>query len=310
MRPGGADLRGLSFRRAGEGDVGALVELRLEFMRIVKDLSPADEAEWRLELAPRFSAELAAGVFVAWICLDQGEPVAASGIAFAAAWRAGAADRRGGTADRRAGTAEGRGEMAEARAGTAEGRAGTAASRAGTAASREEMAASRAETAAGRAETAAGRAEMNAGRRKMASDRRDATRDSPDSTQESPDFIQESPDSTQESPDSIQESPDSIQESPEAIRARRAASQHSPTSPGEALIFNMFTRPAYRGRGIATELLRLSLEEGRARGVARFRLQPTCESRALYERAGFVAAGEEMRLDEGGSGPRSALSTD
>lgn len=112
MRPSGADLRDLSFRRAEVRDVPALVELRLEFMRIVKDNGLGDEAGWRVELARRFTADLADQAFVAWLCLDEGRPVAASGIAFAA-------DRRAGTADRR-------GETAGGRAGTADGRAGTA----------------------------------------------------------------------------------------------------------------------------------------------------------------------------------------
>jgi len=38
---------GLEYRRAGQADVDALVDLRIEFMRIVKDAGLDDEPRWR-----------------------------------------------------------------------------------------------------------------------------------------------------------------------------------------------------------------------------------------------------------------------
>jgi GNAT superfamily N-acetyltransferase len=157
----GEAAAGLDFRRAGGADVGALVDLRIEFMRVVKDGNFPDEAEWRRELASRFSADLASGALVAWICLDRGRVVAASGLACP-----------------------------------------------GSGAARAEL----------------------------------------------------------------------------ALR------------PGEALVFNMFTRPAYRRRGIASELLARLIAEARARGIRALRLRPTDDGRPLYERLGFRDDGEDMLL--------------
>lgn len=67
--------------------------------------------------------------------------------------------------------------------------------------------------------------------------------------------------------------------------------------PGEGLVLNVYTRPAYRRRGIATELLSLAVAEARATGLSRLRLQPTGDSRRVYERAGFRGNDEEMTLD-------------
>jgi len=151
----------LEFRRATLGDVPRLVDLRLEFMRIVKDAGIEDEAGWRDELARRFAGDLASGLLVVWVCVDAGSIVATGGIGF----------RRRGS------------------------------------------------------------------------------------------------------------------------RVRPVASA-GPT----AEILNMFTLPAYRRRGIGAELLGRCLADGRARGVARFRLQPTDDGRRLYERAGFRELGSEMEL--------------
>jgi GNAT superfamily N-acetyltransferase len=75
------------FRKAGLSDVGALVNLRIEFMRIVKDGGIPDEEAWRAQLSARFSSDIASGELVAWICLDParlGAPtlVATSGLAY------------------------------------------------------------------------------------------------------------------------------------------------------------------------------------------------------------------------------------
>ncbi len=75
---------GFEFRRAVPADAADLVELRLEFMRIVKDGGLPDEEAWRSELSALFERDLASGELVSWICLDGERVVAASGIAFGA----------------------------------------------------------------------------------------------------------------------------------------------------------------------------------------------------------------------------------
>jgi len=155
------DSAELECRPAGGADVGALVDLRIDFMRIVKDLSPEGEAAWRSELFARFAADLESGELAAWVCLVGGAVVAASGLA-------------------RPASSEVRAEL--------------------------------------------------------------------------------------------------------ALR------------PGEALILNMYTIPAYRRRGIGSRLLALAVEEARALGVAALRLQSTDDGRPIYERAGFRDSGRDMAL--------------
>jgi GNAT superfamily N-acetyltransferase len=156
---------GLEYRKALLSDLGALVDLRIAFMRIVKDGGLEDEAEWRSELSERFASGLASGSFVAWLCLDHGSVVAASGLALAL-----------------------------------------------DAPAREELG----------------------------------------------------------------------------------------LLPGEGLVHNMFTLPAYRRRGIAAELLARTLAEARAKSLAALRLQSTEEGRRLYERAGFRPVPRAGGPPEGG----------
>jgi GNAT superfamily N-acetyltransferase len=72
----------LEYRKARASDVGTLVDLRIEFMRIVKDGAFPDEEEWRAELSARFASDIASGEFVAWICLEGARVVATSGLAY------------------------------------------------------------------------------------------------------------------------------------------------------------------------------------------------------------------------------------
>jgi len=151
----------LEYRKAAEADVAALVDLRIDFMRLVKDSGIDGEAGLRAELAERFSAELGSGALVAWLCSSGGEVVATSGLAL-----------------------------------------------------------------------------------------------------------------------------------PDAPEARADLG----LEPGEGLLFNMYTVPAYRRRGIASELLGRSISEARSRGLKAIRLQPTDSGRPIYERSGFVDSGRGMVL--------------
>ncbi len=144
-------------RRATAADAAALVDLRIEFMRIVKDGGLPDEEEWRRELAGLFARDLGSGDLVAWVFEEGGRMVATSGLAFPADPEA--------------------------------------------------------------------RVELGLG-------------------------------------------------------------------PGEALLCNMYTVPERRRRGLASALLELELEEARSLGASDIRLQPTPESRRLYETRGFSPEGE------------------
>lgn len=77
--------------------------------------------------------------------------------------------------------------------------------------------------------------------------------------------------------------------------------QHPPTpknvSGREAYVMNMYTRPVWRGRGIAAQLLERLFKIIRERGVHRVVLHAMPRARDLYTRAGFTAVDSEMRLD-------------
>ena len=66
---------------------------------------------------------------------------------------------------------------------------------------------------------------------------------------------------------------------------------------GEGEILNVFTQAEFRGRGIGSALVALAVSEAASLGLSRLRLQPTEESRGIYERAGFEARGLSMVLD-------------
>src|SRR6188508_2379384 len=61
-------------------------------------------------------------------------------------------------------------------------------------------------------------------------------------------------------------------------------------------IMNMFTRPAFRRHGVASELLMRLLTRARALGLKRAVLHGFPRGRGIYEKAGFVACDSEMRL--------------
>jgi GNAT superfamily N-acetyltransferase len=66
---------------------------------------------------------------------------------------------------------------------------------------------------------------------------------------------------------------------------------------GEGEILNVYTDPAYRGRGIGTVLAGAAIAEARGLGLRRLKLQSTEDSRGIYERAGFRQAGGCMVVD-------------
>jgi len=55
-----------------------------------------------------------------------------------------------------------------------------------------------------------------------------------------------------------------------------------------ALILNVFTAPAHRGKGLATKLLGELIREARERGASFIELSATPAGRPLYEKLGFT----------------------
>ncbi|MCL2461477.1 MAG: GNAT family N-acetyltransferase [Defluviitaleaceae bacterium] len=61
-----------------------------------------------------------------------------------------------------------------------------------------------------------------------------------------------------------------------------------------AYIMNMFTFPAYRGQGIATELFARIAEEAKSLGYGKITLNATDTGRPIYEKYGFKDMHGEM----------------
>lgn len=70
---------------------------------------------------------------------------------------------------------------------------------------------------------------------------------------------------------------------------------HNPSG-RKAYIMNMYTKPQYRRQGIAYHMLDLLVAEANRQGISQIALEATDMGRGLYEKYGFVAAGNEMEL--------------
>lgn len=70
---------------------------------------------------------------------------------------------------------------------------------------------------------------------------------------------------------------------------------HNPTGK-KGYIMNMYTRPEYRRRGIATKTLGLLVQDAIARGITAISLEATEMGRLLYQKYGFVPMTSEMEL--------------
>jgi GNAT superfamily N-acetyltransferase len=64
----------------------------------------------------------------------------------------------------------------------------------------------------------------------------------------------------------------------------------------EAYLLNMYTQPAYRGRGAASAIVDAALSEARRRGVRKLIVHATAAGRPLYAKVGFLAATAYMEL--------------
>jgi GNAT superfamily N-acetyltransferase len=64
----------------------------------------------------------------------------------------------------------------------------------------------------------------------------------------------------------------------------------------EAYVLNMYTRPEWRRRGIASLLLQRLIQSAKEAGASRIWLHATPAGRPVYERAGFTPKLSEMEL--------------
>ena len=64
--------------------------------------------------------------------------------------------------------------------------------------------------------------------------------------------------------------------------------------PTRAYLLNFYTAPEARGRGFANQLLKLSVEECRTRGIGVVTLHASPFGRPIYEKFGFEASTEMM----------------
>lgn len=70
---------------------------------------------------------------------------------------------------------------------------------------------------------------------------------------------------------------------------------HNPSGK-KAYLMNIYTRPAYRRKGVAYKVLDLLVREAGSRGVTAVSLEATAMGRPLYEKYGFVRMNDEMEL--------------
>jgi ribosomal protein S18 acetylase RimI-like enzyme len=63
-----------------------------------------------------------------------------------------------------------------------------------------------------------------------------------------------------------------------------------------AYITNMYTKPEYRRRGIATELLDMVITEAKERGYTVARLHTSEHGRSIYQKAGFKYSEDYMAM--------------
>ena len=68
----------------------------------------------------------------------------------------------------------------------------------------------------------------------------------------------------------------------------------------DAYVLNMYTVPSWRGRGVATALLRETLDSMKTTPARRVLLRATDAGRPLYEKLGFVVDDEYMSLSLAG----------
>ncbi|GAA1976240.1 GNAT family N-acetyltransferase [Terrabacter lapilli] len=76
---------------------------------------------------------------------------------------------------------------------------------------------------------------------------------------------------------------------------------YTPDETGDVFVWGMWVEPAWRGRGLASDILRLLLDQpaAQARPALLHVTQGNDTARRLYERHGFVGTGETLPLRPG-----------
>ena len=64
--------------------------------------------------------------------------------------------------------------------------------------------------------------------------------------------------------------------------------------PVRAYLLNFYVEPAYRGRGIAQQMLKMTVDEAKRRGIGVVSLHASKLGRPIYERNGFTRTNEMM----------------
>ena len=73
--------------------------------------------------------------------------------------------------------------------------------------------------------------------------------------------------------------------------------------PGRGYLLNFYVQPAFRGQGLARQLLEMSVAEGRRLGLRVLVLHASKFGRRLYEQGGFRLNNEMVLLSDGSSEP-------
>jgi GNAT superfamily N-acetyltransferase len=66
-----------------------------------------------------------------------------------------------------------------------------------------------------------------------------------------------------------------------------------------AYLLNFYVEPEFRGRGLAEQMLKMTLDEARRRGIGVVSLHASKLGRRIYERNGFEGTNEMMLRGEG-----------
>ncbi|RAX19620.1 MULTISPECIES: GNAT family N-acetyltransferase [unclassified Actinomyces] len=76
----------------------------------------------------------------------------------------------------------------------------------------------------------------------------------------------------------------------------------SPDNPSGrcAYLMNVYTRPAFQGRGVGAAVVDWLVRQARARGAGKVYLEASDAGRRLYESTGFTDMADMMRLTQGG----------
>lgn len=82
-----------------------------------------------------------------------------------------------------------------------------------------------------------------------------------------------------------------------ALRIDPVRPGRGPAGTRDGYVMSIYTKPAFRGRGIARSLMETLIAEARSSGLRRLVLNPTDDGRPLYASLGFKSFRTVMLLD-------------